>query len=203
MALPTVTVDDVMASSPCRDYTRDRVKRLFGRRRRLNVLDVLALREVPAEDRVWAALHAELIPIRGLHTLACRITNRAMRLIYKAGYRVDGRSCEAVRVKRRWLCGTATDAELEAAGLAADRAWADAFLRRLTCVVLDVANSAAYVAMPAMPTGRGGEQYASSIAINAADIGLDAAEVAGLDRAAESRWQLRCIRRWARRSVAK
>jgi hypothetical protein len=58
-----------------------------------------------------------------LHKAACDITEHAL---LRAGVD-DARSWEAIKTKRRWLCGTATDEELAAASAAASAAaWGSA-----------------------------------------------------------------------------
>ena len=57
-----------------------------------------------------------------LHELACWCAERALRAERKAGREPDPRSWEAVKVKRRWLAGKATNQELSAAWSAADSA---------------------------------------------------------------------------------
>jgi hypothetical protein len=54
-----------------------------------------------------------------LHEFACDVTEQALDRVEKSGGRVDPRSREAIAVKRRWLRGAATDAELNAAWAAA------------------------------------------------------------------------------------
>ena len=60
---------------------------------------------------------------RTLHEFALWCATRALARERKAGHPVDSRSENALAVKRRWLDGGATDAELAAAG---DAAWAAA-----------------------------------------------------------------------------
>ena len=74
-----------------------------------------------------------------LHEFACWCAERALRAERKAGRVPDKRSWEAIRVKRRWLKGKATDEELaaawdaarDAAGAAARAAARDAHNRKL------------------------------------------------------------------------
>ena len=64
-----------------------------------------------------------------LHLFACDCAERALKRERKAGREPDARSWDAIRVKRLWLAGEATDAELAAAGAAwaaAGAAWAAA-----------------------------------------------------------------------------
>ena len=63
---------------------------------------------------------------RLLHEFACACAERALRHERKAGREPDARSCEAVRIKRKWMTGKATDDELAAARDAARAAARDA-----------------------------------------------------------------------------
>ncbi len=73
---------------------------------------------------------------RVLHEFACWCADRALDAEEASGRKVDARSREAIRVKRAWLDGKATDAQLAAArddasaaasAAASDAAWAAAW----------------------------------------------------------------------------
>ena len=80
--MQTWTIDEMLSHSPCEDYPRERLEELWAGRERLSVLDILEL-DIPAEDRVWAALRAgdhvapavERIVTRAVsnHCLSCGI----------------------------------------------------------------------------------------------------------------------------------
>lgn len=55
--MQTWTVDEMLAHHPCATYDRARLTNLWAGRERLSVLDILDL-DIPAADRVWAALQA-------------------------------------------------------------------------------------------------------------------------------------------------
>jgi hypothetical protein len=55
--MQTWTVDEMLSHQPCEDYPRERLVELWAGRERLSVLDILDL-DIPAADRVWAALQA-------------------------------------------------------------------------------------------------------------------------------------------------
>jgi hypothetical protein len=126
--MKTVTIDDVMSWGPCQpDYPRERVEKLFDGRSSLKALEILALR-IPAADRLWAVLREDLIPAHGLHELACRFAEQALRRELIAGRKPDPRSWKSIRVKRAWIAGTVTDEQMEAARVAAwAAAWAAAW----------------------------------------------------------------------------
>jgi len=174
--LPRVTVDDVLAWGPCPDWTPERVRTVAGRRKRWSALDVLAFRGVSAEDKLWLLLREEMVPAAVLHGLACDFAARALRRERRAGREPDPRSWAALAVKRWWIEGAATDADLAAAGDAAgDAAWA-------------AAGDAAWAAARAAAWAAAGDA-AGAAAWNAAwDAARDAA------RDAERRWQVRRVR---------
>ena len=122
------TVDDVMSWEPCGwdgpeygIYQREHVQKLFGRRKYLTTRDILNLK-IPLEDRFWAVLRAEMVPDRVLFEFACWCAENALRGERCQGREPDERSWEAVRVRRKWLRGEATDEELFAAWSAAESA---------------------------------------------------------------------------------
>lgn len=134
MTTKRVTVEQVMDWEPCgfngpdngKNYTEARVRRLFGRRKYMTALQLLVL-DIPYEDRLWGALHEELIHPRTICLFACDVTERALKRERKAGREPDPRSWEAVRVSRLYADGKATAEELGAAGAAAGAAWVAAW----------------------------------------------------------------------------
>ena len=120
-----VTINQVMDWEPCEEYTRERVAKLYGRRKYLNALQILDL-DIPAEDRIWAVCHEELVDPTTLRLFACREAELALNRVKRRGGKVDPRSREAIRVARRYARGQATDEELAAAEAAATAAAAGA-----------------------------------------------------------------------------
>ena len=119
MELPRVTFSEFLKFEPCwQDDERGR-RRLRYYARKLggsaDALEILALRRIPAEDRLWAVLWEEFIPAPILHEIACRYAEDALSRIDNP----DPRSINAIAVKRRWIAGEATDEELAAARTAA------------------------------------------------------------------------------------
>ena len=76
---------------------------------RLTPMEIAAL-DIPAGDRLWVLLHEEVIPARELRLLACDWAETAC---HAAGW-ADERSLTAIAVARRFACGDATEAELDA-----------------------------------------------------------------------------------------
>ena len=113
---PYVTADMIMAQKPCSAYPRERVETLFPGTG-LTVPEICDL-PIPLKDRVWVLLHPEVIGERLCHEAACDFAAAALEL---AG-NPDPRSVNAIAVKRRWIVGTATSRELNAAAKAAKAA---------------------------------------------------------------------------------
>jgi hypothetical protein len=113
--MKTVTVDQFLELSPC--YKESRIREIARDKVEWSALDVLALEDISAEDRLWAVLREEFIDAPVLHEFACRCAEVALATISDP----DPRYVEAIATKRRWLRGEATDEELKAAGAAA--AW--------------------------------------------------------------------------------
>jgi hypothetical protein len=116
-----VTVTQFMSFDPC--YDAERIRAIAGKKRYWTALDVLALEDVPEQDRLWAVLREEFIDAPILHEFACRCAEEALKLVDKP----DPRSIAAIETTRKWLRGEATDKEWAAARDAArDAAWAAA-----------------------------------------------------------------------------
>lgn len=116
-----VTLEQVLSLNPC--YSREKILRLSHGRTELTVGEIIDLRFVPAEDKLWLLLREEYIPARTLHEFAIWCAETALIIAEVA----DERSWHALTVKRLWLDGKATDKELDAAKTAArDAAWDNA-----------------------------------------------------------------------------
>ena len=118
--MKTVSINQVMGWRPCPDYPQKRITELFAGKEFLSWEDVFAL-NIPTEDKLWALLREDFIPTRDLHLLACDFAEKVLHLTG------DPRCAEAIRVKRLWVDGKATDGELAAAR---DAAWAAAWAAR-------------------------------------------------------------------------
>ena len=166
--MKTITYEQFLQFKPCYLSNPNKKKLMDSiaqRRERWSALDILELSEIPAEDRLWAALWEELIAAPLLHEFACRCAERALRRVENP----DPRSLRAIEVKRAWLRDEATDEELVAAEAAAWEAAQDA----AGAAALDAAEAAAWEAA----------RYAARAAA------LDAAE------AAERQWQIEILQK--------
>lgn len=118
--MKSITYEEFLEFEPCWLKTEDgaaRLKKIGARKERWTALDILALDDVDAEDKLWAVLREELIDARLLHEFSCWCAEDALSHVENA----DERSWNAVKVKRAWLRGEASDAELD---IARDTAWA-------------------------------------------------------------------------------
>lgn len=116
--LPLVTPAQFRKFKPCWLETREgcaRFERIAAVRDEWSALDVLDLEDVSARDRLWSVLREAFLPRMLLHEFACRCAEYALSLVENP----DARSVEAIRVKRRWMTGDATDDELRFARMAA------------------------------------------------------------------------------------
>ena len=121
-----ITVENIMAASPCREYSHKQVEDLVGDG--LEPREIAAL-NIPAEDRLWVLSYV-VLDDRRRRLLACDCAERALSRERAAGREPDERSWTAIDVARRYARGEATHAELDAAGDdaldAARAAWAAA-----------------------------------------------------------------------------
>jgi hypothetical protein len=197
----TITYEEFLQFNPC--YLENPKKKalmdsIAARRERWSALDILALDEIPAEDRLWAVLRGELIDAPILHEFACRCAERALHRVENP----DPRSLQAIKVKRLWLKGEATDAELEAAR---DAAWYAAWYAARDAA-WDVAQEAAWDAAldAALEAARVSAWHVRAAAWYAArDAALEAARVSARHvRAAawdtERQWQVETLQKMLR-----
>ena len=124
--LPLVTPEQFRKFKPCWLETEEgcaRFRRVAAQRPEWNALDVLDLEDVSARDKLWSVLREEFLPRMLLHEFSCRCAEWALSFVENP----DPRSVEAIRVKRLWMTGDATDEELRFAQTAAQSAaWAEA-----------------------------------------------------------------------------
>ena len=139
-----VTVEQFKSFGPCwlEDAEgREKFRRIAALRNEWTALDVLALPDVDAEDKLWAVLRPEFLPDEILHEFACRCAEYALSFVKSP----DRRSVAAIEAKRAWLRGEISDDELAAARDAARDAWAawDA-ARTAAWAAWDAASAAAW-----------------------------------------------------------
>lgn len=119
-----VTVEQFKSFGPCwlEDAEgREKFRRIAAIRNEWTALDVLALPDVSADDKLWAVLRPEFLPDAILHEFACRCAEYALSFVDNP----DPRSVAAIEAKRKWVRGEISDDELAAAW---DAAWAAAWV---------------------------------------------------------------------------
>lgn len=117
--LKRVTIRRIMAWRPCEDWTEARIREVFAGRTWLTPVEILNLPNVAASDKLWVALHPEILSSREMRLFACWCADRALQREASAGRQPDERSLAAIETTRRWLRGEATSEELSEARLAA------------------------------------------------------------------------------------
>ena len=143
--LKTVTYDEFLGFSPCwlDDVEKaERLKEIGKRKDNWTALDVLALEDVDAGDRLWAVLREEFLPADLLHEFACQCAEKALENYDDP----DPRSIAAITAKRKWLRGEITDEELSGAREAAWRAAWRAAREAAWCAAREAAREAAWCA---------------------------------------------------------
>ncbi len=154
MGLKTVTPKQFKTFGPCWLGTaegRERFRIVSALRPEWTALDVLALPDVSAKDKLWSVLREDFLSSELLHEFACRCAEYALTFVENP----DPRSVAAIEAKRAWVRGEITDAALaaawDAAWIAARAAAGDAALSAARdaarVAVGDAARAAAWAAV--------------------------------------------------------
>jgi hypothetical protein len=96
-------------------YSKEKLLEISEGKTELTIGEIIDLRFVSAENKLWLLLREEIIPARTLHEFALWCAETALTRTKVT----DERSWNALKVKRLWLDGKATDEELDAAMVAA------------------------------------------------------------------------------------
>ena len=142
--MKTVTYEEFLRFDPCwlNDGRAEKLAKIGARKKDWSALDILKLRGVSDEDKLWAVLREELIDAPLLHEFACRCAERALTNAKVE----DKRSWDAIAAKRAWLRGEMTDEQLaKASATAWDAAW-DAARDAARDAAWDAARDAAWAA---------------------------------------------------------
>lgn len=173
--LPTATIDEILSWNPCSTYGRDRLTKLFGRRKNVTALDILGCKSVPVKDRFWVVLRNHFLDDKALRLWAADCARHVLHF-FAEKYPEDKRPREAIEAARRFARGEITLEQMTAAGAAA---WATAWAT--WAAAGDAAEDAARAAgAAAWATAR-----ASWVAAGATWAAAGAAAWA-----AEQRWQI-------------
>lgn len=117
MLTRTITLDQLMSWKPC--YDKEKILRLSRGKTEMTIGEILDLRFVSVEEKFWLLLREEIIPARTLHEFALWCAETALTRIGVT----NESSWNALKVKRMWLEGKATNEEVS---VARDVAWDDA-----------------------------------------------------------------------------
>ena len=109
-----ITLQEIRELNPCYDPAKFLPENWTG-----TVIDILNVKECPANDRLWVVLREEFIDAKTLRLFAVWCAREALKLVENP----DVRSIEACNVAERYANGEATDEELSATWDAASAAW--------------------------------------------------------------------------------
>ena len=89
----------------------EQFKQMSAKRKLWNAFDVLELTDMKAKDKLHTLLRPDFLPTLMIHEFGCQCAELAIGLVYVP----DERSLNAIRMKRLWMEGLATDFELATA----------------------------------------------------------------------------------------
>jgi hypothetical protein len=148
-----ITLKKIRDLNPCYDPAKFLPENWTG-----TVVDILNVKDCPAEDRLWVVLREEFIDAKTLRLFAVWCAREALKLIENP----DARSMEACNVAEKYANGLATNGELSAAYSAAYSAASSAAFSAASSAAYSAASSAAsYAAFSAA-------SYAASSAADSA-----------------------------------
>ena len=105
--MKTVTLAQFKTFNPCwleTEKGRKRLEEIGSRKDEWTALDVLDLKDISFEDRLWAVLREEFIPAQIIHEFACRCVEHAWNSFKTvARCSVGAATFDAVRdAERKW-----------------------------------------------------------------------------------------------------
>jgi hypothetical protein len=116
--MKSVTIEQIMSFGPCSIYTREHIeelrKEVCGRRKRITIQDIMNA-PIPAQDKIWLLLREEFFTELQLHQISIWCWEKIARPVWEKYYPEDKRPHEAIRIKKLWLKGKATDEQLNVA----------------------------------------------------------------------------------------
>jgi hypothetical protein len=180
------TIKQMLAEKPCREYDEARLRKLWAKRRRLTLLDILALR-IPAPDRIWVVFRPDALTAKQRAAVLDRTVTRAVR--------TRALHCGIPAVEAwaaGWLSGA--DRSESAAGAAnaasaASAAWGATWsAERSAANAASAERSAAWGAESAAGAAWSAERSAERSAESAASAAWGAASAASAANAASAAW---------------
>jgi len=172
-------LEDIMALTPCLDWTRARVHEAMRGRSSVTASDILDAEHVPAQDRIWLLLKGKFFK-RGVLILIAAAFAEHVLPIYERVYPDDQRLAQAIRSARLYVldgiqsCDNAAAVASNAA-IAADQASDNA---DYVDDVDDVAASAAAYVAAASAYTIATATRSTSYVVNAARAAQNAAAAA-------------------------
>lgn len=106
--MKTVTLEKFLTFKTCcldEEGRKERLREIGSRKNEWTALDVLALEEVSAGDRLWAVLREDFLSKNALYEFALLCAERVLTI---AGV-TDERYWNVIKVKRAWMRGEASD----------------------------------------------------------------------------------------------
>jgi len=184
----TVTIIGILKWRPCMEYTRARLKELFGERKNITMSELLEL-PIRDIDRIWGGIRMLTPKYQALWALDVA---EHVHHIWAAKYPQDNRPAEALRLGRRCI-ENPTDENVVAAADAEAAAEAAADAAAEAGSAADAAAAARWVAAAARWVAADAAADAAAEAGSAADAATVAhwAAAAARDAAdAEQKWQI-------------
>ena len=184
-----ITITQIMKLNPC--YSENEIAEFFkncGFKKSATPLEIAKSDHEKKEDLLWILLRPEIIPEKDLHLIACDFAELALKRERKAGREPHPDSWNAIKIKRLWVKGKATDEELSVAwSVAWSVVWsaarsASAAARSASAAAWSAARSAAWSA-------------AMSAARSAARSAVEAVEAAEAAMSEQIKIVIKCLER--------
>ncbi|MGD8305183.1 MAG: hypothetical protein PVF17_00890 [Ignavibacteria bacterium] len=200
-----ITIKKVLELKPC--YSESELEELRKKNnlgKKVSVLEILKSK-IPTSDILWLVFCPDFIEEKILHELSIIFATRALKQERKAGREPHPDSWKAIKMKKKWLAGKATDEELRAAEsaawsaekLASEVAW-ESLWSASTSAVRAAAVSASYSA--SRSAYRSAVESAWFAAVSASESALESASISSpkltieiLAKRKEQKWQIKQI----------
>jgi len=110
--LKEITVARVMSWKPCSEYTKKRVKCLFGKRKTLNTQHILDL-DIDEDDKMWVLCH--MLGNKQNRLFACNLVSKCIKYEKEKGRGPGEKTIKGIKVSRDYANGKATLKQLHEA----------------------------------------------------------------------------------------
>ena len=115
------SIKDILDFNPCEKYTKEYLRELFesvGCKKTMPIKNIFDV-DIPVDDLMWLIFREDFIQEKELHYFAIWCFENIAQKIWEKYYPDDTHPQDAIRIKKLWLEGKATDDELAAARAAA------------------------------------------------------------------------------------